>query len=273
MRSEPAATEQKAGTERGKKDRPAIVARLFRGTSQSLMQGCAARGRAEIAGNLGDRRKSGGGNAGLLGEQGHEARVRLVRRKTPDGAARDAAAQLDGCENFFHAGDRRARKGFAVELHGEAAIPRITDLDGGSVLACAAEEEFTEAIAFVGIVTSCASKDESTGAVAKQTSKFAGDAAGNECSAVDIGGDDGDAPSLSRSDQRLCEHQCVEQTEAGATDIQGATIFTDQQSRMKLRRKRRVIVMCFAGGDDPIELLRSACSCAQRFLCGFCGEC
>src|SRR5713101_4672621 len=198
MRSEPAATEQKAGTERGKKDRPAIVARLLRGTSQSLMQGCAARGRAEIAGNLGDRRKSAGGNAALLGEQGHEARVRLVRRKIADGAARDAAAQLDGCENFFHAGDRRARKGFAVELHGEAAILRIADLDGAGVLARAAEEELTEAVAFAGIVTSGASKDESAGAVAKQTSKFAGDAAGSECSAVDIGGDDGDAPSLSR---------------------------------------------------------------------------
>ncbi len=228
MWSKPASTEQEAGTERGKKNRPAIVACLLRSTSQSFMQGRAARGRAEIAGYLGDRRKSAGGNAALLGEQGHEARVRLVRRKTADGAARDAAAQLDGCDNFFHAGDRRARKGFAVELHGEAAILRIADLDGGSVLARATEEEFTEAIAFVGVVAGGASKNESAGAVAKQTSKFAGDPAGSECSAVDVGGDDGDGLSLSRSDQRLCEHQCVEQTEAGAADIQCAAVFTDE---------------------------------------------
>src|SRR5258708_29705338 len=194
------------------------------------MQARAAGGRAEVAGNWGARRKSGGGNAARLGEQGHEARVRLVRRKTADGAARDAAAQLDGCENFFHAGDRRARKGFAVELHGEAAILRIADLDGGSVLACAAEEELTEAIAFVGIVASGASKDESTGAVAEQSSKFAGDPAGSECSAVDVGGDDGDGLSLSRSNQGLCEHQCIEQTGAGTADLPCAPIFTDRQT-------------------------------------------
>ena len=228
VRSEPASAEQKAGTERSKKNRPAIAARLLRGIPQSFMQGRAACRGAEVAVNLGDRRKSVRGNAALLREQGHEAGVRLVRRKTANGGARDAAAQLDGGKNFFHAGDRRARKGFAVELHGEAAILCIADLDGGSVLARTAKEEITEAVAFAGIVTSGASKDESTGAVAKQTSKFAGDPAGSECPAVDIGGDDGDGPSLSRSDQRLCEHQCVEQTEAGAADIQCAAIFTDE---------------------------------------------
>jgi hypothetical protein len=90
--SEPASAEQKPGTERGKKDWAAIVARLRRGISQSFMQCRAARGRAEIAGNSGDCRKSAEGNAALLGEQGNEARVRLVRRKTADGTARDAAA-------------------------------------------------------------------------------------------------------------------------------------------------------------------------------------
>ena len=112
--------------------------------------------------------------------------------------------------------------------HGDAAILRIADLDGGSVLARAAEEELTEAITFVGIVAGGASNDKSTGAVAKQTSKFAGDPAGSECSAVDVGGDDGDGLSLSRSDQGLCEHQRVEQTEAGAADIQCAAVFTDE---------------------------------------------
>src|SRR5258708_25086943 len=130
------------------------------------MLGRGVGGGAEIAGNSGDCRKSAEGNAALLGEQGKEARVRLVRRKTADGAARDAAAQLNGGNNFFHAGDRRARKGLTIELHGETAILRIADVDCGTVLSRTAEEEFTEAIAFSGIVTCCASQDKSTGAVA-----------------------------------------------------------------------------------------------------------
>jgi hypothetical protein len=41
--SEPAAAEEKAGTERGKEDRPAVVTRLLQSTSQSFMQGRATR--------------------------------------------------------------------------------------------------------------------------------------------------------------------------------------------------------------------------------------
>src|SRR5258708_8491940 len=117
------------------------------------MLGRGVGGGAEIAGNSGDCRKSAEGNAALLGEQGNEARVRLVRRKTADGAARDAAAQLNGGNNFFQAGDRRAGKCFAVELHGETALPPIADLDSGHVLAPPAEEEITAAIALSGIRT------------------------------------------------------------------------------------------------------------------------
>src|SRR5258708_17554494 len=117
------------------------------------MLGRGVGGGAEIAGHSGNRRKSAEGNAALLGEQGNEARVRLVRRKTADGAARDAAAQLNGGNNFFQAGDRRAGKCFAVELHGETAILRIADLDSGSVLARTAEEEFTDAGALSRIIT------------------------------------------------------------------------------------------------------------------------
>ncbi len=90
-----------------------------------------------------------------------------MRCKTADGAARDSAAQFDRGNYFFHARDRSARKSFAVELHVEAAILRIADLDGGRVLPRATEEEFTKAIAFAGIVASGASKDKSTGAVAE----------------------------------------------------------------------------------------------------------
>src|SRR5260370_22537662 len=167
------------------------------------MQGGAAGGGAEIAGHSGDRGKSGEGNAALLGEQGNEARVRLVRRKTADGTARDAAAQLNGGNNFFQAGDRRARKGFTIELHGETAILRIADVDCGSVLSRTAEEEFTEAIAFAGIVACRAPKDKRTGAVAKQSSEFAGDSAGSECPSADLSADDASGPTLSRPAQRL----------------------------------------------------------------------
>src|SRR5258708_32428390 len=98
------------------------------------MLGRGVGGGAEIAGNSGDCRKSAEGNAALLGEQGNEARVRLVRRKTADGAARDAAAQLNGGNNFFQAGDRRAGKSFGVEMHRETALLRIADPESGHVL-------------------------------------------------------------------------------------------------------------------------------------------
>src|SRR5260370_36439374 len=120
----------------------------------------AAGGGAGVAGSSAAGRKSAEGNAALLGEQGKEGGVRLLVRKPADGTARDAAAQLNGGNNFFHAGDRRARKGFTIELHGETAILRIADVDSGSVLARTAEEEFTEAIAFAGIVTCGAPKDK-----------------------------------------------------------------------------------------------------------------
>src|SRR5260370_3122068 len=41
---------------------------------------------------------------------------------------------------------------------------------------------------------------------------------------------------------------------------------------MKLRRQRWVIMMRFAGGDDPVELLRSTGGGMQRFLGGPCAE-
>jgi len=78
----------------------------------------------------------------------------LVRRKPSDGAARDAAAQLNGSKDLFHARDRSARKCFSVDLHFEGAVLRIADLDGRCVLARAAKEKFTKPIGFTGIVVS-----------------------------------------------------------------------------------------------------------------------
>ena len=195
-----------------------------------------------------------------------------MRRKPSDGAARDAAAQLNGSKDLFHARDRRARKCFSVELHFEAAVLRIADLDGRGVLARAAKEKFAEAIGVLGIFMSGASQNKSAGAVAEESAEFARDAARSERSAVHIGGDDRNSLSLSRSNQRLRDGEGVEQTKTSASGVQRAAIFTDKQPGMQLGRKRRIIVMRFAGRDDPIEMLRSAGGTAQRFLRGFRGK-
>lgn len=157
-----------------------------------------------------------------------------MRCKPADGAARDPAAQLHRCNHFFHTRDRRPRKGFTVELHAQAAILRLADLDGGGVLARTAEEKFTKAVAFAGIVISGASQDKSTGPVAKQATKLAGDSAGSERSTVDVGGDNRYGLRLPRTDQRLRDGQGIEQTEAGAANIQRTTILAHEQSGMKL---------------------------------------
>ena len=82
--SEPAATKEKSGTERGKKDWPTIAARLLRSIPQSFMQGRAARGGAQVAIRLGDGWKSFRGEAALFCEKSYETRIWLVRRKTAD---------------------------------------------------------------------------------------------------------------------------------------------------------------------------------------------
>ena len=195
-----------------------------------------------------------------------------MRSKPSDGAARDAAAQLNGSKDLFHARDRRARKCFSVELHFEAAVLRIADLDGRGVLARAAKEKFAEAMGVLGIFMSGASQNKSAGAVAEESAEFARDAARSERSAVHIGGDDRNSLSLSRSNQRLRDGEGVEQTKTSASGVQRAAIFTDKQPGMKLGRKRRIVVMRFAGCDDPVHFLWSAGGGAQRFLRRFRGK-
>ena len=77
-------------------------------------------------------------------------------------------------------------------------------------------------------------QDKSTGAVAKQATKLAGDSAGSERSTVDVGSDNRHGLRLPRSDQRLGDGQGIEQTEAGAANIQRTTILAHEQSGMKL---------------------------------------
>src|SRR5260370_40430957 len=112
VRSEPAAAEQESRTERGKKNRTTISARQLCSILQGRMQSRAARGRAEVAGVSGNRRKSVRGNSALLREQSHKARIRLVRRKTADGTSREPAAEFNSSNHFVHARGPGAGKGF-----------------------------------------------------------------------------------------------------------------------------------------------------------------
>lgn len=237
------------------------------------MKGRAARGGTEIAGSAGDRRKYVWGDTTLFREKGHEAGIGLMRRKASHGSARDSAAQLNGGDRFFHAGDGRAGKGFTVELHGEATIFRIIDLNRRCVLPRATEKKIAEPITRVVFTARGRTKDESAGAVAKEPAEFAGNPAGGEGAAVDVSSDNGNHLGLSRSEKRLRDRQSVEQAEASTANVERTTIFTDEQARVELRRKWRVVVMCFAGGDDPVELIRGAKSGPQRFLRGSRAQC
>ncbi len=89
---------------------------------------------------------------------------------------------------------------------------------------------------------------------------------------MNVGGYDSDGLRLSRYEERLRDSKGIEQAETGAADIERAAIFADEQSGMELGRERWIIVVRFAGGDDPVELLRSAGRNAQRFLRGLRAE-
>ncbi len=137
--SEPAAAEEEAGPERGEEDRLAFPAWLSRGGLQTGVERRATHGRAKIAGSFRDGRKNFWGNTALFCEQSNKARIRLMRGKTSDGSSRDAAAQLHGGENSFHARDGGPRKSLAVKLHVEPSVMGTSDLDRGGVVACAAK--------------------------------------------------------------------------------------------------------------------------------------
>ena len=191
--------------------------------------------------------------------------------ETTHGSSRDATAQLDGGENFFHARDGGPRKRFAVELHFQASFLRSADLNGGRVLARTTEKKIAETVASAGVVVGT-SQEEGAGAIAEEAAEFAGDAVRRERAAVEIGGDHDDDLRLPRTDERLRDDERIEQPKARAANIECAAVFADEQSGMKLRRERRIIVMRFTRGDDPVELLRSARGSAQRFLRGACTE-
>src|SRR5229473_2499383 len=84
---EPAAAEEKSGTEGSKKNWPPIRVRFLQHLLKSGMQGRATHGRTKIAGNTRNGRKRFWRNTALLGKQGHQAGIRLVGRETADGTS------------------------------------------------------------------------------------------------------------------------------------------------------------------------------------------
>ena len=111
-----------------------------------------------------------------------------MRCKTAYRRPRDATTQFHGSKNLFHAGDCRARKRFAVELNVEASILRIADTNRRSILARTTKNKFSEQIT-VAVAVGAATQ-ESAGAVAKQATELARDAARSQRAAVNISGHD-----------------------------------------------------------------------------------
>ena len=229
------------------------------------MQRRPTHGRAKVAGCLGDRRKHFQRDSTLFCKQCDQPWIWLVRGKSANGSAWNSTSHLDSADCFFHPRDRRARKRLAVELHVESAVFCIVHLDGRGVLPRTAKEEFSKQIPSLRSAVSVAVKNESAGAVAKQPAKFARNSSGSKSAAVDIRGHNGNSLRLSRTNQRLRDCKRIEQTQASAADIQRPAILAREQSRMKLRRERRIIMMRFAGGNDPIKLLRGTIRRTQRF--------
>ena len=123
-----------------------------------------------------------------------------MRGETSDGSSCDAAAQLHGSENFFHARDGGTRKSFTVKLHVEASVLGIGHLNRGSVLACAAKQKIAEAEA-IALPADDAAKEESAGAVAEEPAEFARHTVRRERAAVNVSGYDGDGLRLPRCEE------------------------------------------------------------------------
>src|SRR5580704_7924504 len=178
--------------------------------------------------------------------------------------AGDAAAEFHVQDDLFHARNGRAGQGFAFKVHVEVSVQGVRHANRSRVLAGTAEEKFSQRIGLLwGGAILCA-QEERAGTIAEQAAEFSGYAAGLENAAVNIGGDDGDDAGLPRSDEALGYGKSIEQTEAGAADIQRAAGFASEELGMKLRRQRRITAMRLARGNDPVEFLSAANNGVER---------
>src|SRR5215469_16572112 len=148
----------------------------------------------------------------MLGQKSQKPWIRLVRRKASDRLAGDAAARFHGRNDFFHASNRRARDGFAIEFHIETAVPLGGDADRGSVLSRAAKKKIAKPVTggSVGDIL-FAAQQESAGAIAEEAAEFADDATRGKHAAVHVGSDHDNPLRRTRANQRLRDRKSIEQ--------------------------------------------------------------
>jgi len=72
-----------------------------------------------------------------------------------------------------------------------------------------------------------------------------------------------DGARLPTRDQRLRHRESVDQAQAPTAHVERRAFFPDLQLGMELRRERRIVVMRFAGGHDPIDLVRGDAGSSQ----------
>jgi hypothetical protein len=85
---------------------------------------------------------------------------------------------------------------------------------------------------------------------------------------VKVGGDDRDGARLTGGDLRLSDRERVDETEAGAADVEGSAIFTSADAGVKLGGERRIKMMGLAGGDNGIDLGDGAGGGLERYAGG-----
>lgn len=117
--------------------------------------------------------------------------IRLVCRKASDRPAGNAAARLHCRNDFFHASDRCAREGFAIEFHIETAVPLGGNADRGSVLSRAAEKKIAEPVTRAVVDIFFAAQQESASAIAEEAAEFSDDAGRSKHAAMHVGSDHG----------------------------------------------------------------------------------
>ena len=235
-----------------------------------MERGAAGR-TSEIAGGARDVRKKRWRDSALLGHERDQPRIGLMRGKSANTCSRDTAAFFERSNDLVHARDGYAGKCFAIELQCEPAIEIIAYRNRIGVFSGAAEHKFAERIVsrFVAVRSP---HEKGARAVAKQAPEFAGYAAWSERAAMHIGGNDERLLRASGSEYGLRDRQSVQQSEAGASDIERAAIFAHLQCGMQLRGQRRIVVVCFTAGDDPVNFVSVRSRVLQSFLrCG-CAE-
>ena len=95
---------------------------------------------------------------------------------------------------------------------------------------------------------------------------------GSQCPAVHVSANHSDSVRRPGTDQGLRNREAIQQPQARPANIERVAVLSRQQPRVQLRRERRIVMMRFARGNNPVEFLCSAGRRAQRLFCGFCAQ-